>query len=203
MLDGPRARDRRGGAAPRAAAAALRRDPLLAGPRHRTRLPRPMPAAATTRSSRTRSCCSWPARLPAGDRRAAVSRCRAWYTREQLARAARRRARGGPAGGRPGGRGPGRGGARAGAGVAAATRADAAPRRAHAARARAASCGATRYELLPQHGWLALQQAWLDLIAAAFVRKTRFDPLHEAASEQRLWDGLPGWLAPLGARATR
>ncbi len=54
-----------------------------------------------------------------------------------------------------------------------------------------------RYELLPQHGWLALQQAWLDMIAAAFVRKTRFDPLHEAASEQRLWDGLPGWLAAL------
>jgi len=54
-----------------------------------------------------------------------------------------------------------------------------------------------RYELLPQHGWLALQQAWLDMIAAAFVRKTRFDPLHEAASEQRLWDGLSGWLAAL------
>ena len=61
-----------------------------------------------------------------------------------------------------------------------------------------------RYELLPQHGWLALQQAWLDMIAAAFVRKTRFDPLHEAASEQRLWDGLPGWLAELerGAAVT-
>jgi hypothetical protein len=54
-----------------------------------------------------------------------------------------------------------------------------------------------RYELLPQHGWLALQQAWLDMIAAEFVRRTRFDPLHEAASEQRLWDGLPGWLATL------
>lgn len=52
-----------------------------------------------------------------------------------------------------------------------------------------------RYELLPQHGWMALQQAWVDMIGAAFVRKTRFDPLHEAAGEQRLWDGLPGWLA--------
>jgi hypothetical protein len=60
----------------------------------------------------------------------------------------------------------------------------------------------TRYELLPQHGWLALQQAWLDLIAAAFVRKTRFDPLHEAANEQRLWDGLPGWLATLESAPT-
>ena len=60
----------------------------------------------------------------------------------------------------------------------------------------------TRYELLPQHGWLALQQAWLDLVAAAFVRKTRFDPLHEAANEQRLWDGLPGWLVTLESTST-
>jgi len=52
-------------------------------------------------------------------------------------------------------------------------------------------------ELLPRHGWLALQQAWLDLIAATFVRRTRFDPMHEAASEQRLWDALPGWLSEL------
>lgn len=54
-----------------------------------------------------------------------------------------------------------------------------------------------RYEMLPQHGWLALQQAWIDMIAATFVRKTRFDPLHEAAGEQRLWNGLPDWLAAL------
>ena len=51
-----------------------------------------------------------------------------------------------------------------------------------------------RSEVLPQHGWLALQQAWVDAIVAAFVRSTRYDPLHEAAGEQRLWDGLPGWL---------
>lgn len=55
----------------------------------------------------------------------------------------------------------------------------------------------TRHELLPQHGWLALQQAWLETIAATFVRRTRYDPLHEAAAEQRLWDGLPQWLETL------
>lgn len=55
----------------------------------------------------------------------------------------------------------------------------------------------TGCELLPRHGWMALQQAWLDLVAASFVRRTRFDPLHEAASEQRLWDALPGWLEAL------
>jgi len=52
----------------------------------------------------------------------------------------------------------------------------------------------TRFDLLPQHGWLGLQQAWLDAIASAFVLRTRFDPLHQAATEQRLCDGLRGWL---------
>jgi len=60
----------------------------------------------------------------------------------------------------------------------------------------------TGSELLPRHGWLALQQAWIAMIAAAFVRRTRFDPLHEAASEQRLWDALPGWLATLEGEET-
>jgi len=59
-----------------------------------------------------------------------------------------------------------------------------------------------RFDLLPQQGWLVLQQAWAESIAAAFVRKTRYDPLHEATSEQRLWDGLPGWLEVLQQEAT-
>jgi hypothetical protein len=57
----------------------------------------------------------------------------------------------------------------------------------------------TRFEMLQQHGWLALQQAWLEMIASAFVRKTRFDPLHQASTEQRLCDGLPAWLDALRA----
>lgn len=60
----------------------------------------------------------------------------------------------------------------------------------------------TRFEVLPRHGWLALQQAWLELIASSFVRRTRYDPLHEAASEQRLCDGLPQWLAASTVAAT-
>ncbi len=55
----------------------------------------------------------------------------------------------------------------------------------------------TRYEIVPRRGWLALQQAWMQLIAEEFVRKTRFDPLHDAASEQRLFDALPEWLERL------
>jgi len=40
--------------------------------------------------------------------------------------------------------------------------------------------------------------------AAAFVRQSRFDPLHDAASEQGLFDRLPAWLAALArdGRAT-
>ncbi len=40
-----------------------------------------------------------------------------------------------------------------------------------------------------------LEHACLDLIADAFLDQARFDPLHEAASEQRLADTLPAWLA--------
>jgi len=55
----------------------------------------------------------------------------------------------------------------------------------------------TRYEILPGTGVLAFQQALLELVATVFVHRTRFDPLHEAATEQRLFDGLPGWTAAL------
>lgn len=55
----------------------------------------------------------------------------------------------------------------------------------------------TRYELLPGVGQLAFNQAMAAAIASAFVRDTRFDPLHQAASEQRLHDQLPAWLQAL------
>lgn len=40
-------------------------------------------------------------------------------------------------------------------------------------------------------GLLAVQQRWLEMVAEAMVLRSRFDPLHEAASEQRLCDLLP------------
>lgn len=55
----------------------------------------------------------------------------------------------------------------------------------------------SRYEIAPRHGLLSLQQSWMRLIAENFVLSTRFDPLHDAASEQRLLDQLPAWLAQL------
>lgn len=55
----------------------------------------------------------------------------------------------------------------------------------------------SRYEIAPRRGVMALQQTWMQLIAETFVRHTRFDPLHEAGSEQRLLDRLPHWLHEL------
>jgi hypothetical protein len=52
----------------------------------------------------------------------------------------------------------------------------------------------SRYELLPGVGQQAFRQAMATTIASTFVRDTRFDPLHEAATEQRLHDALPTWL---------
>jgi hypothetical protein len=40
-----------------------------------------------------------------------------------------------------------------------------------------------------------LQKRWMDLIAAAMVKQTRFDPQHARADEQALFDGLTAWLA--------
>jgi hypothetical protein len=59
----------------------------------------------------------------------------------------------------------------------------------------------TRYEIAPRSGVLALQQTWMTLIAEEFVCKTRFDPLHEATSEQRLVDQLPHWLSQLDTQS--
>ena len=56
-----------------------------------------------------------------------------------------------------------------------------------------------RYEMLPGSGLLAIQQSLVEMVATHFVRKTRFDPLHEAATEQALVDALPGWVAALAA----
>ncbi len=39
-----------------------------------------------------------------------------------------------------------------------------------------------------------LYRSWVDSIAEEFVRTTRFDPLHQAASEQEMYDRLPGAL---------
>jgi len=59
-----------------------------------------------------------------------------------------------------------------------------------------------RLEVAPRVGLRALQAAWAQLVAEAMVRRTRFDPLHQAVTEQQLYDRLPGWLASLGGAET-
>lgn len=58
-----------------------------------------------------------------------------------------------------------------------------------------------RYEIAARQGLLSLYQTWMQMIAETFVRKTRFDPLHDANMEQRLADELPQWLDQLAEQS--
>ena len=51
---------------------------------------------------------------------------------------------------------------------------------------------------LPGCGLLQLQENLVEIIAAAFIRQTRFDPRRKAATEQQLYDALPEALRALG-----
>lgn len=46
-------------------------------------------------------------------------------------------------------------------------------------------------------GLAAVHERCLSVFAQAFVRQTRFDPMHNARTEQQLYDHLPAWLARL------
>ncbi len=46
-------------------------------------------------------------------------------------------------------------------------------------------------------GLMRLREAWSDTISRLFVRATRFDPQHDAAIEQQLYDRINPWLAQL------
>ncbi|MES3006717.1 MAG: hypothetical protein V4751_02995 [Pseudomonadota bacterium] len=54
---------------------------------------------------------------------------------------------------------------------------------------------------VPGTGWVNLSDSLLQLMNAAFIQQARFNPQHNAESEQMLLDGLPGWLRddPLAA----
>ena len=56
-----------------------------------------------------------------------------------------------------------------------------------------------RVEVAPRVGLRALQAAWAQLVSEAMVRRTRFDPLHQAVTEQQLHDRMPAWLETLAA----
>lgn len=44
----------------------------------------------------------------------------------------------------------------------------------------------------PEKGLIYLHRQWAEAIGQEFVSRTRFDPFHQAASEQELYDRLPG-----------
>jgi len=48
-----------------------------------------------------------------------------------------------------------------------------------------------RTVLTHRGGILELWQVWLDLISTTMVKRTRFDPLHDAATEQQLFGAIP------------
>lgn len=54
-----------------------------------------------------------------------------------------------------------------------------------------------RVEIAPRAGLKVMYSAWAQLISEAMVRRTRFDPLHQAATEQQLYLRLPEWLGAL------
>jgi hypothetical protein len=51
-------------------------------------------------------------------------------------------------------------------------------------------------------GLLSFYQGWLELVSTTLVKRTRFDPLHNAATEQRLFDSLAGWAGEAAARGS-
>lgn len=59
-----------------------------------------------------------------------------------------------------------------------------------------------RSEVIDESGLLLLFDAWRKVIAEAFVRQSRFDPLHTAETEQALQDQLPEWLRIASTNAT-
>jgi hypothetical protein len=52
-----------------------------------------------------------------------------------------------------------------------------------------------RSAVIEASGINSLYDAWIKVIADAFVQQSRFDPLHTAETEQLLLDRLSGWLA--------
>jgi hypothetical protein len=47
-------------------------------------------------------------------------------------------------------------------------------------------------------GLMSFYQGWLELVSTTMVKRTRFDPLHDAATEQQLFDSLAGWAREAG-----
>lgn len=47
-------------------------------------------------------------------------------------------------------------------------------------------------------GLFTLWDRWANIVANQFIQTSRYDPMHQAVSEQKLFDKLPDWIASLG-----
>ena len=60
-----------------------------------------------------------------------------------------------------------------------------------------------RRTVMTEHaGLMAFYQGWLELVSTTMVKRTRFDPLHGAATEQQLFDSLAGWAAQAASQGS-
>jgi len=59
-----------------------------------------------------------------------------------------------------------------------------------------------RTVLTERGGLMAFYQGWLELVSTTMVKRTRFDPLHDAATEQQLFDSLARWAGEAAAEGT-
>jgi hypothetical protein len=59
-----------------------------------------------------------------------------------------------------------------------------------------------RAALSERGGLMAFYQAWLELVSTLMVKRTRFDPLHNAATEQQLFDSLALWARDAAANGS-
>jgi len=50
-------------------------------------------------------------------------------------------------------------------------------------------------------GLATLWDRWATIIANQFIQSTRFDPTHDASSEQQLYNQLPSWISNLGSES--
>lgn len=52
----------------------------------------------------------------------------------------------------------------------------------------------SRSEVLGEQGWFNLHTQLLNYFSELFIQQCRFNPRHQASSEQTLFDAIPGWL---------
>lgn len=56
--------------------------------------------------------------------------------------------------------------------------------------------------IVEDSGLISLYEAWVGMISDAFVKQSRFDPLHTAETEQMLLDRVPAWMAAAASGGT-